>query len=87
MAAEAQDINADMIITHHPLIYGGVKSIIKTEPIGKILYKLINNDIAAYSAHLNSDIPFGVNQILADKLMLTDCRLCFPSRKRRGWAG
>ncbi|MDD4003414.1 MAG: Nif3-like dinuclear metal center hexameric protein [Clostridia bacterium] len=76
VAAEAQDINADMIITHHPLIFGGLNEIISTEPMGKILYKLIQNNIAVYAAHLNFDFaPFGINQILADKLMLYDCKV------------
>lgn len=85
VAAEAQDISADMIITHHPLIYGGITRIIKTEPLGKILYKLIGNDIAVYSAHLNFDIaPFGVSQILADKLMLSECKVMLPVEEEAG---
>lgn len=85
VAAEAEDIAADMIICHHPLIFNGIKSITKNDPLGKILYRLIKNDIAVYAAHLNFDIaPFGVNRIMADRLELTDCVVMQPTGEETG---
>ena len=85
VATEAEDINADMIITHHPFIFEGLKSITKQSPIGKTIYKLIKNDVAVYSAHLNFDVaPFGINQILADRLELQDCKVMQPIGEEAG---
>lgn len=67
---EAIKIKADMIITHHPLIFSPVKSITSNTLNGR-LYKLIQNDMCVYSAHTNLDITFGgTNDILAYLLML-----------------
>lgn len=85
VADEAVDNNADMIISHHPLIFNGLKSITKNDSTGNIIYKLIKNDIAVYAAHLNFDnAPFGVNQILADKLGLVDCKIMQPAGEEAG---
>jgi len=60
--------NADMIISHHPLIFKPLKKI--TDPT---YLKLIKNDISVYCAHTNLDvIKKGVNHALAEKLNLTN---------------
>lgn len=65
--------NINMIISHHPLIFKGLKHIDKTSPIGKLLYSLIQSNIAVYSAHTNLDIAKdGLNDMLAGKLGLKD---------------
>ncbi|NLK17025.1 MAG: Nif3-like dinuclear metal center hexameric protein [Clostridiales bacterium] len=75
VAAEAEDANADMIISHHPLIFDGIKSVTKSSPLGRTLYRLIKSDIAVYCAHLNFDVaPNGVAKILSDKLDLAQCK-------------
>ena len=79
VAAEAEDINADMIISHHPLIFEGIKSLTKASPLGRTIYRLIKNDVAVYCAHLNFDVaPYGVGKILADRLELTGCKAILP---------
>lgn len=63
---EAIDLKADMIITHHPFIFGNIKNIISTTAVGRRAMKLIKNDIAVYSAHTNLDITQGgTNDVLA----------------------
>ena len=63
----AAGINADLLLTHHPLIFKGVKEIIK----GSALYTLINNDIAHIAAHTNFDVAdCGINFNLAKLLKL-----------------
>lgn len=56
---EAININADMIITHHPLIFKGIKKINSDTEIGKRILKLIKSGISLYSAHTNLDIADG----------------------------
>ncbi len=66
---------ADMIITHHPLIFKAIKSIDYSKPDGRLLHSIISSDLAVYSAHTNLDAAeAGMNQLLAEKLMLSDIR-------------
>lgn len=63
---QAIDLKADLIITHHPLIF---KPIFRIDD--DILMALIKNDIAVYSAHTNLDnSETGVNSVLAETLSL-----------------
>ncbi len=71
VAEEAARLGADLIISHHPLIFKGLKSIVSDNAEGRIIYNLIKNGIAVYSAHTNLDAaPEGVNQCLAESLGL-----------------
>ena len=49
-------INAMLVISHHPLIFNGIKSLTGKSFTERILYKAVKNDIAVYSAHTNLDI-------------------------------
>ncbi len=65
--------NADLIITHHPLIFKALSSIKVDSPVGSLIRKLIMADISLYAAHTNLDnAPRGVNQLLAETIGLTD---------------
>ena len=70
---EAIDNNIDLIISHHPLIFNGLKNIHTQTATGNIIIKAIKNNIAIYSAHTNMDIAEeGLNDFLADKLDIVD---------------
>ncbi|GMQ56367.1 Nif3-like dinuclear metal center hexameric protein [Vallitalea sediminicola] len=70
---EAINNKVDMIITHHPIIFKGVKHVNTSTVIGRKLIKLIKNDICVYSAHTNLDSASeGLSVLLADKLQLND---------------
>jgi dinuclear metal center YbgI/SA1388 family protein len=70
---EAISKNVDLIISHHPIIFKGLKRINEDDIKGRIIYKLIKNDIAVYSAHTNLDVADGgVNEHLAKILGLSD---------------
>lgn len=70
---EAIEKNVDMIVTHHPLIFSGIKSIETDEAIGSYIYDLIKNDISVYSCHTNFDrLDGGNNDKLCDILNLYD---------------
>ena len=64
--AEAVTENADMIISHHPLLFKDVKNIRTDLPLGHRLQQLLKHDIAVAAAHTNLDIAEGgVNDVLA----------------------
>lgn len=68
---EAIEKNVDLIITHHPLIFKPLKKINDKDPIGKMVLRLIENNINLYSAHTNLDsADEGTSYLLANQLML-----------------
>lgn len=59
----------DLVISHHPLIFNGLKNITGKNYIEKIIIKAIKKDIAIYAAHTNLDnVNLGVNAILCEKI-------------------
>ena len=52
----AVEAGTDMLVTHHPLIFFGMKKINNLDFIGKRLLKLIQNDISYYAMHTNYDV-------------------------------
>lgn len=73
---EAIEKKVDLIITHHPFIFKGLKTIDKSSPKGRCIYKLIQNNINVYSAHTNFDIAFdGLNDELANILELKNLEI------------
>ena len=76
---EAIEIGADIIIAHHPLIFGGVKKITPQNWLGRVIYKAIANNIAIYAAHTNADkAAGGVSALMAQKLQLEECMPLTP---------
>ena len=70
-AAVAADAN--MIITHHPLIFSGIKKINPDTFIGKCITLAITHGIVIYSAHTNADkAEGGVTALMAQRLGLRD---------------
>lgn len=68
---EAIEKGADLIISHHPLIFSGLKSITGDTYIERSVIKAIKSGIAIYSAHTNLDsVAGGVNGVICDKLGL-----------------
>ena len=73
---EAVACGADMIITHHPLIFSGLKKISPEDQVGAAVIKAIKNGIAIYAAHTNADkVIAGVSGAMAAKLGLCDVRI------------
>ncbi|HOM03833.1 MAG TPA: Nif3-like dinuclear metal center hexameric protein [Acetivibrio sp.] len=69
---EAIAKKADLIVSHHPVIFKGLKRINEDDPKGSIIYRLIKNSIGVYSAHTNLDVACGgVNDYLSSVLGLT----------------
>ena len=76
---EAADWGAEVIVTHHPLIFRPLPSITDETTIGRGIRTLIKHDISAINAHTNLDqAPGGVNDVLAKQLGLANIRVVNP---------
>jgi dinuclear metal center YbgI/SA1388 family protein len=81
-AAEAVDAGAGLIVTHHPILFRGVKQLTAVTPEGRMLLDLARAGVAVYSPHTAFDnTRGGINDILAHRLELTDVT---PLRRREG---
>ena len=70
---EAVERGADMIVTHHPLIFGGIKKISPEDPVGLAVLKAAAAGIAVYAAHTTADkVLGGVSGAMARRLGLQD---------------
>ena len=70
---EAREAGAQLIVSHHPVIFHPAKRITDDEPTGRILLALTEAGIAAICAHTNLDLTVGgVNEALARKLGMTE---------------
>jgi dinuclear metal center YbgI/SA1388 family protein len=79
---EAVFTGCDLIISHHPLIFKGIKSVTGKSFTEKILIKAIKQDVAIYSAHTNLDIfNNGVSRKMAEKLQLQNIKVLSPLKK------
>ena len=73
---EAKMRGIKMIITHHPLIFKGVKSISPDNLQGRMIISAIKDDIIIYSMHTNIDkVPGGVSKMMADRLGLVNVEI------------
>ena len=73
---EAADWGADLIVTHHPLIFQAMKSVTDETSIGRGIMTLLYHDISAINAHTNLDqAPGGVNDVLAKTLELEEIQV------------
>lgn len=78
---EAIKKNCNLIITHHPIIFSGLKRINGKNATERIVSKSIKNNIAVYAIHTNLDnVDTGINKILCDKLGLKNCRVLAPKK-------
>lgn len=73
VVAHAKAIGADVIISHHPLVFKPVSALTEDEPVSRRLITLIRAGISVFSFHTRLDrVAGGVNDVLARKLHLTD---------------
>lgn len=78
---EAIKKGCNLIVSHHPLIFGGISKITNNSFSGKCIIKAIKNDVAIYAVHTNLDnIINGVNAILCKKLGLINCKILKPRK-------
>jgi dinuclear metal center YbgI/SA1388 family protein len=76
---EAIEKKCNLIISHHPIIFSGLKKIIGNNYVEKTVIAAIKNDIAIYAIHTNLDnVLKGVNNKIADKLGLVNRKILLP---------
>ena len=77
---EAIAKNCDLIVSHHPLIFRGLKHLTPETYIERAVMKAIKHDIAMISMHTNLDNSYlGVSRVLAERLGLRNLHLLQPS--------
>lgn len=82
VVAEAQDQGAQLLLTHHPLLYQPVTDVREDHPGGALLAALIRAGVAAAACHTNLDLaPEGLNEYLARQLRLLDLEVLAPVRR------
>ena len=76
---EAAEWGAELIVTHHPMIFAPLKSVTDETTIGRSIMTLCRHGISAVNAHTNLDCaPGGVNDVLAATLGLKDVETIPP---------
>lgn len=67
----AIECEADMLITHHPMIFSAIKSVRADDFIGRRILKLAKYDISYYAMHTNFDV-MGMADAAADEIDLIE---------------
>ncbi len=77
---QAVAIGAELLITHHPLLFSAVKSVAADTPKGRLIHRMVQAGVAHFAAHTNADrARGGVNDALAASLGLIDTRSIEPA--------
>lgn len=77
---EALERHCNLVISHHPLLFKGLKSVTGSSASERIVIKAIRNNIAIYSAHTNLDSTWdGVSHEMGRKLKISDVEVLEPS--------
>jgi len=76
---EAIKTNCQVIISHHPIVFRGLKKFNSKTYVERVVEKAIRNNIALYAIHTNLDnIMTGVNAKICETLGLKNCRVLAP---------
>ncbi|MBR5855155.1 MAG: Nif3-like dinuclear metal center hexameric protein [Paludibacteraceae bacterium] len=77
---EAVSLGCDLIVSHHPLLFRGLKQLTGSTPQERCVEKAIRHGIAIYSAHTSMDSYLhGVSGRMAEKLGIANYRVLIPS--------
>ena len=80
---EAIEAGCELIISHHPILFKGLKRINGNSFVERCVIKAIKNDIAIYACHTNLDsVLGGVNSKICEKIGLTNVRILEPSKQQ-----
>lgn len=76
---EAVNTGCDVIISHHPIVFKGLKRLTGANYVERVIIKAIKHDIALYAIHTNLDnVEGGVNDKIAEHLDLQHTRILRP---------
>jgi len=82
VVAEAEAQKAELLLTHHPLLYQAAGDLREDRVQGELLAAVVRAGLAVASCHTNLDLaPGGLNEHLAEKLGLTDPEVLAPVRQ------
>ena len=76
---EAVEKGCDMVVTHHPLIFKGIRRIYADDPVGAAVMLAVRHGVAVYAAHTTADkVIAGVSGAMARRLGLKDIGILAP---------
>ncbi|MFN8286060.1 MAG: Nif3-like dinuclear metal center hexameric protein [Chitinophagales bacterium] len=79
---EAIREKCNLIVAHHPIIFGGLKKLNGKNYVERVVIKAIKNNLAIYAIHTNYDnVLHGVNAMIAEKIGLQNCSILDPKKK------
>lgn len=79
---EAIKEKCQLVIAHHPIIFGGLKKLNGKNYVERVVIKAIKNNIAIYAIHTNYDnVIEGVNAEICKRIGLVDCEILFPKKQ------
>ncbi|MFM9056237.1 MAG: Nif3-like dinuclear metal center hexameric protein [Bacteroidota bacterium] len=80
---EANARGCNVIVSHHPIVFSGLKRLTGKTAVERIIIRSIREGIALYAIHTNLDnVAHGVNQAIAVRLGLESCRILSPMQGR-----
>lgn len=78
---EAIEIGANVIVSHHPIVFSGLKKFNGKNYVERVVMKAIKNDIALYAIHTNLDnVSHGVNLKITERLGLVNAKILEPKK-------
>ena len=80
---DAVNWGADLLVTHHPMIFKGMKRITNQDFIGRRVLKLIQNDMSYYAMHTNYDVK-GMAQLAGEYLEMEEMEVLEETAKEDG---
>lgn len=80
---EAQEKGCNLIVAHHPIIFGGLKQLTGQNFVTRTVMMALRHHIGIYAIHTNLDnVAHGVNKRIADTIGLTHPRILQPQKGR-----
>lgn len=78
---EAINRGCNLVIAHHPIVFGGLKKITGKNYVERTVIKAIKNNIAIYAIHTNLDsVHTGVSKKISAKIGLQNCQILSPRK-------
>jgi len=78
---EAIEKGIHLVVTHHPIVFSGLKRFNGKSYIERVVMKAIKHDVALYAIHTNLDnVSWGVNAKIMEKLGISNHRVLLPMR-------
>jgi len=76
---EATEKGCNLVVAHHPIIFGGLKQLVGANYVQRTVIKAIKNNVAIYAIHTNLDnVLHGVNAMIGEKLGLGELTILRP---------